>query len=475
MRVVLLYVYIVNPSEPEKPVDFASVHRRFAASYRKYFPEIPHVFMPVLYRGERDAEAEKLFEGLNPQWAYYAGSDGFDMGAFQHVGQTLDCDLVVGLNSQNHFWKHGWLERFVEAHKKHPDSLLSPWGSYENSPHLRGACMAFPPKFMRKYPYRIERRELSYKAESGDWNMTQWAQREGLGAYMVTWDEILAEPDWRKPLNCFRRGNESDCIIFDRHTLYWKNASPQEKLVLSRSADGINAPRKSPYMASPAKTITVVAVTSLAPASHAQAINRTVALIPHPCKKLLISPTRPMGFDGQWVSVPDLMPGGKWSLNDMCRFLLRGLHAYIQTDVAILVQWDGYAINGAKWLDAFLEYDYVGAPWPASFPFVKANPRRRVGNGGFSLRSKRWLEHCANLPTVPAHAGIAEDVYASSMNAEHFERAGMKIAPLDVAMRWSMEYRIEEFRHWKLSDSWGFHGLVDRDPERAHLRLNPNV
>lgn len=238
MNIVVLYIYISKPSEPNHP-DFDSIHQRFVSTYKKHFPKTDHLLMPVIYRGEKDEKAVQTFSGLNVQFAHYPVSlNGFDIGAFIHVGSTLDCDLVIGLNSQVHFYRDGWLERLAEAHTKHPRAILGPWGSYERSPHIRGPCMAFPPWLIRQYPYRIDSREACYKAESGEWNMTRWATLQGYGTWMVTWNEILSQHEWRKPANCFRRGNQSDCLMWERHSLVWFNASPQDKLNLSRSADG---------------------------------------------------------------------------------------------------------------------------------------------------------------------------------------------------------------------------------------------
>ena len=151
----------------------------------------------------------------------------------------------------------------------------------------------------------------------------------------------------------------------------------------------------------------------------------------------------------------------------MCDFLLSGLHRYIKTDVAIIVHDDGYALNRAKWDDRFLEYDYVGAPWPSEFPWTK--PGKRVGNGGFSLRSKRWLETASRLEKLPLN--VSEDLYCGVTHRDHFTRAGLHIAPLDLAMRWSFEHPIKEFPDWHLDDSFGFHGRTKSDPLRNNLRL----
>lgn len=470
MKVEILYTYIVRGSEPENPVNFQIAHQRFVDTYRAFKPSIPHVLRAVCYNGERDEPAERVFSGLNVEWSYYNGS-GFDLGAYQAVGGTLDSDFVVCFNSQIHFHRSGWLERFVTAFERHGEGVYGAMGSFENSPHLRGPCMAMPPKLLRQYPHRIDSRESAHRAESGDRNLTQWVISQGKPALMVTWDQALEQKDWRKPRGIFRRDNQENCIVWDRHTKYWEDAPPEEKAALARSADGLNPPSR-PIATASNKTITVVAVTSLAPQSHAEAIHRTAACIPYPVKKLLISPAPPKDPKGiRCVSIPKWMPGGKWSLSDMCRFLLKDLHEHIDTDVAILVQWDGYAVHPWNWTDRFLDYDYIGAPWPIRFPFLRWHRNRRVGNGGFSIRSRKWLKACANLSELPAKT--AEDVYVSVVKPDHFARLGCRVAPLDLAMKWSVEHIVEEYPNWKLTDSFGFHGLTQADPARKHLQLSP--
>ena len=49
------------------------------------------------------------------------------------------------------------------------------------------------------------------------------------------------------------------------------------------------------------------------------------------------------------------------------------------------MQWDGYAVNPGAWDAAFLDCDYLGAKWSWH------KDAMRVGNGGFSLRSRRLL------------------------------------------------------------------------------------
>ena len=71
---------------------------------------------------------------------------------------------------------------------------------------------------------------------------------------------------------------------------------------------------------------------------------------------------------------------------DYSRFMLRELGDHIATDHALCVQWDGFVLDGAAWDPAFLDYDYIGAVWP------HFDDSHNVGNGGFSLRSRKLLE-----------------------------------------------------------------------------------
>ena len=72
------------------------------------------------------------------------------------------------------------------------------------------------------------------------------------------------------------------------------------------------------------------------------------------------------------------------NVDNYSRFMINNLSNYVNTDYALVIQWDGYVVDSSKWTDEFLKYDYIGAPWSNGL----------VGNGGFSLRSKRLLDFC---------------------------------------------------------------------------------
>jgi hypothetical protein len=113
-------------------------------------------------------------------------------------------------------------------------------------------------------------------------------------------------------------------------------------------------------------------------------------------------------------------------------FVAKTLVAHIHTSHVLLVQWDGYIINPQAWTDEFLEYDYIGATWG----FLNKEDYR-VGNGGFSLRSKRLLEALQDPEIVETHP---EDVAICRQYRPLLEqRYGIRFAPEAVAERFSFE------------------------------------
>ena len=125
------------------------------------------------------------------------------------------------------------------------------------------------------------------------------------------------------------------------------------------------------------------------------------------------------------------------------RFVLANIVDHIETSHCLIAQWDGHVLSAERWCDSFLEYDYVGASWP------QFDDGFEVGNGGFSLRSRRLMALCRNADFL---AGHPEDVAICRTNRAWLERHGMRFAPVSVADRFSCE------RAGDPCASFGFHG-----------------
>ncbi len=130
--------------------------------------------------------------------------------------------------------------------------------------------------------------------------------------------------------------------------------------------------------------VTLVAIDCAYPKLAAAALARSAAHLP--CARTLLLTDADVSFES--VEVVRIAPIR--SRDAYSQFVLKDLNRYIDTDYALVVQWDGFVIDGAAWAEEFWNYDYIGAKWPhESGDF-------RVGNGGFSLRSKRLLSALAD-------------------------------------------------------------------------------
>ena len=137
------------------------------------------------------------------------------------------------------------------------------------------------------------------------------------------------------------------------------------------------------------------------------------------------------------------------SVDAYSRFVFKELAAHIHTPFVLLVQWDGYVVEPAAWREDFLDYDYIGARW------AEFRDGMTVGNGGFSLRSRRLLQATASdgFAWVP---GASEDVlvcrtYRPRLSAE----LGMRFAPEALARAFSYEHE------HPAEPSFGFHSVLN--------------
>jgi hypothetical protein len=142
-------------------------------------------------------------------------------------------------------------------------------------------------------------------------------------------------------------------------------------------------------------------------------------------------------------------------------FIVYRLHEYIDTEFALIVQNDGYVINADSWEEDFLKYDYIGAIWPLpndDFSFRDSEGNlQRVGNGGFSLRSKKLLSLAKelNLEWKAYYGFYHEDGFYCCHNRKVYEDHGCKYATIEVAAKFSHESNVEE--NYGIIP-FGFHG-----------------
>lgn len=129
------------------------------------------------------------------------------------------------------------------------------------------------------------------------------------------------------------------------------------------------------------------------------------------------------------------------------------LNDYIDTDFVLVVQYDGFILNPDAWTDDYLKYDYIGAPWWENDGWI-------VGNGGFSLRSKKLLEILAS-GKYQLTDDDPEDWFIGVTIRKELEEEGIKFAPVELAKQFGFEMNEKEGVMW--DGQFGFHGLTWTD------------
>ncbi|MFT3975862.1 MAG: DUF5672 family protein [Sphingomonas bacterium] len=186
--------------------------------------------------------------------------------------------------------------------------------------------------------------------------------------------------------------------------------------------------------------VTLCAVTSVNVAATVRALEASMAQVHFgTCKLLTDVPVRHPAIEV--VPIARLTSAAAYS-----RFMLGALTDHVETPYCLVVQWDGHVLSSARWRSEFLEYDYIGARWP------QFSDGRDVGNGGFSLRSRRLLEACGAQNFRADHP---EDIAICRTNRAMLEARGLRFAPAALADLFAAE------RAGDPSESFGYHGVFN--------------
>jgi hypothetical protein len=205
-------------------------------------------------------------------------------------------------------------------------------------------------------------------------------------------------------------------------------------------------------------------------------VNRITKRIEHFCEQ----------FSG-WVKIEqrkELEPG---SLYSMSYDAIKNMHRRVDTDYVLNVHPDGWALRPG--MEEFIgKYDYIGSPWAE---WQKPNRIGKlllkggkyvggVGNGGFSLRSKKLYEVGAwyynrKYKYIPDCFLFYEDIYYTMFlpSYERMYRDIMHIAPPEVAAQFALEDNIDLYQRFG-REPLGFHSwrAFARLVNDGHIRLD---
>lgn len=161
------------------------------------------------------------------------------------------------------------------------------------------------------------------------------------------------------------------------------------------------------------------------------------------------------------ISFPDIIVKKAQAENQNEEWI-KNVPGYIECDHALSIHWDGFIVSPAKWDDEYLNYDWIGAPWPlTNLP----NPNWRVGSGGFFMFSKRIAQAWRSICRLDEPF----DWQVGALYRDKFEAMGMKFAPVELAAKFCKECDLEDMNIPE-GESWGFHGFQYGNGHREKYR-----
>lgn len=254
MKVILAYHCVAGLSdEADKSIenyalmdDYSACAVRFAKTYLQYPAWSKHKLIVNVCDGEIDKRIMDIFEGIKCEFAQ-GTSEGRDNGAQQRLAPSLDCDFAVFMTARTYFHRSHWLERMVEARKKHGEGIYGSSASMEAcpldqekkpNPHLRTGFFGMNPKAFNAYPVKIDSVEAGFNFESGEFGIHRWFSDQGKPVKMVAFGGDYDLEDCRTPNNVFRKGDQSNLLAWDRHCGIFNVAIDADKKFLQTIADG---------------------------------------------------------------------------------------------------------------------------------------------------------------------------------------------------------------------------------------------
>lgn len=116
---------------------------------------------------------------------------------------------------------------------------------------------------------------------------------------------------------------------------------------------------------------------------------------------------------------------------------------------------DAFIINPDAWTDDFLDYDFVGPLFDAGGSCYPCS-----GNGGFSLRSKKFCDIFKSIfEQLPeSWKRLPEDFLCCYVLRAHFEKNGLKFAPIELASKFATEHLA--FKQEDFYECFGIHELT---------------
>jgi hypothetical protein len=236
MNIAMVYIYIPGDSK------YQGYAAQFVRSYERFLPEFAHRTIIVCQKEPPEKFALELFSRLPDVTYFQHDNSGHDIGAFQSIAKTAGDEWMLCLSSSSFVQRAGWMKRMAEAADKHGPGFYGVTSTYEVSPHLNTSGVWCPGYLLASYPIKVETKVQRYDFEHGPNAFWKKVAERGYPVKLVTWDGEYDWQDWRKPPNIYRRGNQSNILVYFHHCTRYAMMKPAIKTRMEASADRVSDP-----------------------------------------------------------------------------------------------------------------------------------------------------------------------------------------------------------------------------------------
>lgn len=201
---------------------------KFVRTLREFDPGEGYFIKAMCAWRNPTEEVRHLFQGLNVGFFRYDGP-GLDTGSAQFsADQMTHNNFMVCFTTRHYFYRAGWLKQLCDARRQFGPGLYGLCANRETYPlHICLRCYGIDSDDFKQYPYHINSKERCHQWEV--YHCLPWMRSMGRPCKLVMWDGVYDEPDWFTPANRFRHGDQTNVLVWDRHTDSYRDGSPEHR------------------------------------------------------------------------------------------------------------------------------------------------------------------------------------------------------------------------------------------------------
>lgn len=244
---IIVYLDVMGPSlDPQIALgtqwsDDVSRHNR--RRFRDHllstdFADIAQLVILRVNPGDR-SDSMSVFRSLAASFIDHLDPVGRDIGAILGAARQLPPDeFILFVGSTCYPVAPDWASRLFNAWTEYSPGAVAPFASLEVFPHLRTACFGTQPRLLLEYPFEQLCSHDFYRFEHSSFNYSLWLESRGFTPLQVTRQTVLPFRQCRNVRNGYRRGNQSELLVRDRHCDVYANASWYERINMRKCASG---------------------------------------------------------------------------------------------------------------------------------------------------------------------------------------------------------------------------------------------